>query len=160
MTVYTTCRQMVLHTHDCIDSLYWLIWICQCVHHFFLPCVWLPAHVYCVIMLAPCTDFFVSLVVGSQFCSPAINQISLSQSKGWFPFILKHFWPIGKLIWLDKNILHWGVETGLMDCFFMYYFLRGTWIVKIVKYFNPLVLSTCHNWDLLITHPPQTIIML
>ena len=28
----------------------------------------------------------------SQFCNRAINEISLSQSKGWFPFILLRIW--------------------------------------------------------------------
>ena len=36
---------------------------------------------------------------------------------------------------------------------FMYYLLRGSWFVKIIKYFCPLVLSTCHNWELLIVRP-------
>ena len=44
-----------------------------------------------------------SLFYQSRFCSPAINETFLSQSRGWFSFIIKHFLLIGKLIWLDKN---------------------------------------------------------
>ena len=75
-----------------------------------------------------------------------------------FNFCGKHFRTIGnhfrtKLIWLDKNIFHWRVEIDLNDDFIMYYFLEGPWIVKIVNCFCPLVLSTCHNWELLISRP-------
>ena len=63
-----------------------------------------------------------------------------------------------KLIWLDKNIFHQGVETGLKDDFIKYYFLRRPWIVKIAICSCQLVLSTCHNLSqpvtkLLIAHP-------
>ena len=80
---------------------------------------------------------------GSWFCCPAINQASLSQSVCWvciyklyqyvaiwgelcpiFNFCGKHFWPIRKLTWLDKNIFYWIVETDLKDRFIMYYFLQ------------------------------------
>ena len=122
---------------------------------------------------------------GRRFCSPTINQTSLSQSKGWFSFILlcrrenielvvgftyklhqhatiwgemrpifnfcgKHFWPIGKLKWLDKNIFHWIVETGLKGDFIMCHFLKEPWILKIVSCFCPPVLSTYHNGVLLV----------
>ena len=43
-----------------------------------------------IVMLAPllcCTNFFVCFYK-SPFCSLAINQTFLGQSKGWFPFIL------------------------------------------------------------------------
>ena len=36
-----------------------------------------------------------------------------------------------------------------------YYFLRGPWIFKTVNCFCPLVLSTCHNWELLISNPAR-----
>ena len=42
--------------------------------------------------------FLLVCFYGSRFCSPAIYQTSLSQSRGWFPFILQHFWQIVKLI--------------------------------------------------------------
>ena len=58
-----------------------------------------------------------------------------------------------KLIFLDKNIFHWRVKTGLKDNFIIYYFLRQPRIVKIVNCFGPLGLSTCHNWELFIAHP-------
>ena len=68
-------------------------------------------------------------------------------------FCRKHFWPIRKFIWLDKNVFYWRIKAGLKDDFIMCYFLWGPWIVKIVNCFCPLVLSTCHNWELLITCP-------
>ena len=55
-----------------------------------------------------------------------------------------------KSIWLDKNILNWRVKTDLRNNFIVYYFPRGPWIVKIINCFCPLVLSTCHNGELLI----------
>ena len=39
----------------------------------------------------------------SRFCSPAINQISLRQSKGWFPFILICRWEKHCLLGLCIN---------------------------------------------------------
>ena len=70
-----------------------------------------------------------------------------------FNFCRKHSWPIRKLIWLDKNIFHWIVKTGLTDDLIMYYSLWGPWIVKIVSCFCPLVLSICHSGELFITCP-------
>ena len=64
--------------------------------------------------LPPCAaPIFFCLFLWKWFCSPTINQTSLSQSRGWFPFIVKHFWPVRKLFWLDQNIFHWRVKTGL-----------------------------------------------
>lgn len=59
-----------------------------------------------------------------------------------------------KIIWLDKNIFHWRDEAGLQDNFIMYYsyFLQGPWILKNFNSFSPLVLSTYHSWELLISH--------
>ena len=54
---------------------------------------------------------------------------------------------------MDENIFHWRVKTGLTSNFIMYYFLQGTWIMKNVNCFCPMVLSTCHNWELLIAPP-------
>ena len=71
-----------------------------------------------------------------------------------FNFCGKHFWIVGKLIWLDKNIPHWRVETGPKDDFIMYYFLRGPWIVKTVNCFCSLVPSTCRNYLLPKLHRP------
>ena len=70
-----------------------------------------------------------------------------------FNFCGKYFWPIGKLTWLDKNIFHWIVVTGLKDEFIMYYFLMGPWIVKIVSCFCPMVLSGGHNGEIFIACP-------
>ena len=146
-----------------------------------LPCL-LPR---CAVLIFLFVCFYRNL-----FCSPAINQTSLSQSKSWFSHILlwrqekfyrtgslglhnnmiymrrnvshlqfcgKHFWPIGKFIWLDKNIFHWRVKTDLKNDFIMYYFLQGPLIVKIASCFCPLVLSTCHNRELIIVRPHRTL---
>ena len=136
--------------------------------------------------LPSCAYFFV--FEGADFVVQPYS-ISLSQSKGWFSFILlwrrekchwmsslglyyklhlhatiwremcsifnfcgKHFSPIRKLTWLDKNIFHRKLETYLKNDFIMYYFLRGPWIESIVSSFCPLALSTCRNGELLI--PP------
>ena len=91
-------------------------------------------------MLAPllhCTDFFVRF----------------NRSRFYSLFILKHFCPVRKLIWMDKNIFQWRMETSLKDYFIMYYFLEGSWIMNIVNCFCQPVLSTCHNWELFIAHP-------
>ena len=52
-----------------------------------------------------CADFFVCFW-GSWFCTPAINQTSVSQSKGWFSFVLlcrreKYHWKVS----LDLHII-------------------------------------------------------
>ena len=69
-----------------------IIWICPCVHLFFFPVVGCLLLSFSVVMLATsmrCADFFcLFCLYRSWFCSPAINQISLSQSKDWFPLIL------------------------------------------------------------------------
>ena len=58
---------------------------------FFLSCAWLPPppiHRVAVLTSSLCSaDFLVICFYGSRFCSPAINQTSLSQSKGWFPLL-------------------------------------------------------------------------
>ena len=56
------------------------------------------------------------------------------------------------LIWLDKNVFHWRVKTGIRDDFIMCYVLWGPWIIKMVNCFFPLMVSTCHSWELFITH--------
>ena len=70
-----------------------------------------------------------------------------------FNFCWKYFWPLGKLTWLGMNIFNWIVETDLKDDFVMCYFLWGSWIVKIVSCFCPMVLWTYHNRELLIACP-------
>ena len=60
-----------------------IIWICQ-GFSFFLPCAWLPSsccHACYLAML----HFLFACFYRNQLCSPAINQTSLRQSKGWFP---------------------------------------------------------------------------
>ena len=74
----------------------------------------------------------------------------------FFNFCRKHFWSIEKSIWLDKKVFHWRVETSLnKDGFIMYYFLQEPRIIKFASCFHSLVISTCHNGKLLITHPQR-----
>ena len=148
------CTVMTAHANGVTRARYWflsvkIIWICQCVLLFFLPCAWLPSPlVHCVIMLATslrCADFFVCFY-RRWFC-PAINL------KVGFPFIFlckreKYHWvgPLGscinytnmisesyKHVLLYQHIFHWKVETGLKHDFIMYNFLHGPQIVKTVN---------------------------
>ena len=86
------------------------------------------------------------------FIPPGKNNLNLPMCLSFF-FCLVLGWPVGKLIWLDKNIFHWRVERGLQNDFIMFYFLLGLQILKIFNLFCPLVLSACRNWKLLITSP-------
>ena len=109
MTVHIngiTCLWKFVH---CIDfSVLKYFWISQCVHLF---CPVLGCHIFLFIVLSwllpSCTAliFFVCFWE-SWFCSPAINQICLSQCKDWFSFILlcrqeKYYWT--GLLGLDIN---------------------------------------------------------
>ena len=97
-----------LYAYMKICARYWflsvrIIWICQCVWLFFLPCAWLPPPlVHCVAILAQllrCADFFClfvccfflfffyCLLLWELIFSPCIKQASFSQSKGWFPLL-------------------------------------------------------------------------
>ena len=154
-----------------------------------LGCLLLCLSCCCACSLAVLRWFFCLFVCfyRNRFCRPAINQISLSQSKGWFPFMLlcrweKYHWtgPLslyinylntiselhqhvyslknylnviniawslvqthiyGKLIWLNKNIFHWRIETSFKAC--VHYFLSNfswhgpppAWGVRGVKNF-------------------------
>ena len=72
----------------------------------------------------------------------------------FFNFCRKHFWSIEKSIWLDKKVFPWRVETSLnKDGFYHVLFLAR--IIKIASCFHSLVISTCHNGELLITHPQR-----
>ena len=187
-TMHVTCMQTTLCMHKKLCTLLISLskdYLNPPMSFSFLPCAWLPPPVLsCFSHTAlPCADFFVCFHI-SRICTPAINQTSPSESKGWFPFILicrqelnmsagimdnlyqhelrtiyvfieKYLNVINivhTVIWLDKNIFHWGVETGLNGGFIMYYFLREQWILKIVSS-CPLVLSTCYNWEILVAHP-------
>ena len=95
MTVYVTCKQTLLHIHTNLCML--LIPLCN--NYFSLP---MCSSFFCPVLgclllsfivlscLLPCCTVLIFLHVcfsRSQFCSPAINQTSLSQSKGWFPLL-------------------------------------------------------------------------
>ena len=97
----------------------------------------------------------------SWFCSPARNQISLSQSKGRFPFIMLCRW--------EKY--HW---TGLLGCQHMYSYVnifftaelkQASRMILPMYYFceshelwkMSTVLSTYHNWELLIARPHRAL---
>ena len=68
-----------------------IIWICQCFSFLYLPCTWLPSLCCHACYLAMLHFLFVCFY-RNQLCSPAINQTSLKQSKGWFPSILLCWW--------------------------------------------------------------------
>lgn len=72
-----------------VDTFVKLIWIYQCVIHFFCPvlgCLPLSFIVLSCLLLR-CVNFLFTFD-GSRFCSRAINETSFSQSKRWYPFIL------------------------------------------------------------------------
>ena len=95
LMLHVTCTQTALHLHKI--SCMVLIPLCKnnlnlpMFSSFFLPCAWLPPPlVHHVVMFAIAlryANFFVCFY-RNRFRSPAINQISLSQSKCWFQFIL------------------------------------------------------------------------
>ena len=120
------------------------------VFYFFLSCASLSCpFIYHVVMLATllcCTVFFYLL---SQFCSPAINQISCGQLKGWFPFILlctqeRYHWT-GLLGW---HINYTNTISKLYQHMYSYTSCKSQELWKMSN-----VLSTCYNWELLITCP-------
>ena len=122
-------------------------------------------------MLAPllcCADLFVYFY-GSRFCNPAINQIFASQSKGWFPFILLcrrgKYQRTGPL---DLRINYSNMISKLYQHIYSYTNIFFTEESKqtlrmILSYITSCedydlwklqtVLSTCHNWELLIAWP-------
>ena len=85
-TVYVTRTQTVfcVHEYSCMV----LISLCNLPIYlsFSVLCLWPPSFVHRVVMLAPS--------LRCRFCTPVINQGSLSQYKGWFSFIL--------LCWREK----------------------------------------------------------
>ena len=59
---------------------------------------------------------------------------------------------IHKNLWICQFVRQFFFFFALcLDGFIMYYFLWGPWIVKTDN--CPLLLSTCHNWELLFTRP-------
>ena len=125
-TVYVTCTQNALHIHEHLCR----VLIPPCKNNLNLPirlsfffCPVLGCLFFLFIKLSCslpcCVAFFIVCLYVSQFCNPAINQTTLTQSIDCFLFILKHFWPIGKLIWKGENMIHWRVKTGLKDDFIM-----------------------------------------
>ena len=105
----------------------------------------------------------------SWFCSPAINQLSLSQSVCWFPFILlckweKYHWTgllglrisyTNKISELYQHMYSYTsifftaeLKQALRMILSMYYFCESHELWKMST-----VLSTFHNWELLIARP-------
>ena len=129
-TVYErACKQRYAYTE--IRTQYWflcvkIIWICECALLFCFPFAWLlPLLAHRVFMLPPYALIFLLVCFyGNWFCSPTINQISLGQSKGWFPFISKHFWPIRKLIWFHKNQKSVRIKNYLLPIYTDHYALK------------------------------------
>ena len=75
---------------------------------FYLPYSWLPPPLFIMLLcLLPRCVALIFLFVcfyRNRFCRPAINQISLSQSKGWFPFMLLCRWE--KYHWIGPLSLY------------------------------------------------------
>ena len=93
MTMYKTCLQMMLGIHEYLCTV--LIPLCKnnlnLQMYFFS--MYLIGSFSCSLCchawsLASMQYFFIVYFDESQFGSPAINQTSLSQSTGWFLFIL------------------------------------------------------------------------
>ena len=83
-----------LYAYMKIRARYWflsvrIIWICQCVRLFFLPCAWLLCdHTRSITSLCWFFFFFFDcLLLWELIFSPCIKQASFSQSKGWFPLL-------------------------------------------------------------------------
>ena len=142
------CMQMALHQYKNLCMV--LIPLCKnnlnlpMCSSFFLPCAWLPPpFVHHVAMLATslhCADFFVCFC-RNQFCSPTINQISFSQSKGLFPFILlcrqeKYYWtgPLGSCINCTNKI------SGLCICWKLSQYDKY-WLSLVHTYINIIWLN-------------------
>ena len=100
MTVCVTCTEKVLHAHKYSCT----VLIPLCKNNLNLPMCSSPSpsELGCLLLLfivlsyslLGCTAliFLFACFYGSRLCSPVINQISLGQSKGWFPFILLYKW--------------------------------------------------------------------
>ena len=103
MTVYVMCMQTAFCVYEnCENWCTVLIHLCKnnlnvsmCLSFFFCPVLGC-LHLSFIVLsyLLPCRAALILFVCfyGSRFCSPTINQTSLSQSKGWFPLILLCIW--------------------------------------------------------------------
>ena len=164
--VFTNC----MHSYDCTCNMHavlhlhkklCMVLIPLCKNNlnlpmcsfFFLPCASLPSPLdHCVVMLANslcCAVFFVCLFLQSRFCSPAINQISHSQSKGWFPFILLCRWE--KYNWTGLLGLHINYTNMISELYQHMYSYTSCKSHELWKMSS--VLSNCYNWELLIANP-------
>ena len=113
LQAFTNCKHVYDRAHNkhassitCTQKfvyLYWffyvkIIWICQCILLFSALClVAYSSYSSCChasYLAALCWFFLFVCFYRNQFCSPAINQMSLSQSKSWFllhSWVLLHF---------------------------------------------------------------------
>ena len=57
--------------------------------------------------------------------------------------------------WIKKFSIEESKQALIRMVFIMYYFLQEPRIIKIASCFHSLVISTCHNGELLITHPQR-----
>ena len=110
-TVHITCTQTTLHVHKSLCTI--LIPLCKNNLKLPMPSFFCPVFGYLLLLLTWAAMLAISLhwahffvcFYRSLLCSPAISQISLSQSEGWFSFILlcrqeKYRWtgPLGLCI--------------------------------------------------------------
>ena len=160
MIVHVPCTQTALHVlkNSCMVLIPLFknklnLQMCS----FFLPCNWLPPPlVYRVVLLTTSLHCFLFVCFyRSQFCSPAINQISHSQSKGWFPFILLCRWEKYWTGLLGLCINYTNMSSDLYQHMYSYTSCKSHELWKIST-----VLSTCHNWEVLIACPQRPLLCL
>ena len=137
-----------------------------------LPCAWLPPLVHrflsCSLPRCAALIFFVCFY-RRWFCSPAINQIFPSQSKSWFSFIL--LCRREKYHWTGPSSLRINYSNMISELYQHMYSYTNIFfteeskqtlrmILSCITYCEAYelcklstVLSTCHNWELLIIRP-------
>ena len=81
------------------------------------------------------------------------GKIPLDRSNGFAYTLCQHdFRIILTYVFIYQHFFHWRVETGLKHDFIMYASFEGHDLWRL-----SIVLSTCHNWELLITYPHRPI---
>ena len=127
--MHITCMQTALDVHKNLCTV--LIPLCKnnlnlpmCSSFFSALClVACSSHSSCCrATYLHCADFFVCFC-RNWLCSPAINQISLSQSKGWFPYILLHRQE--KYCWTDPLGLSINYTNRISELYLHTYLLKN-----------------------------------
>ena len=123
------CTQTMLHVQENLCTV--LIPLCKnnlnlpvCSSFFFCLVSDCLLHLFIILscLLPRCTGFFF-FFYRRWFCIPVINQISLSQSKGWFPFILLCRWE--KYPWTGPLGLYINYTNRISELYQHMYSLRN-----------------------------------